>query len=267
VWTSVGEQPWRGVEVVPGFGISGVNQRPGGLLLFGETTSLGVVYDISDDGTWWDVRILPDTSIRHASVRGTRKVVLAVGDDGPERIEFSDGQVVERTALPSLPVRIVEHDGLLIGTGAARPIPELVISADMGSTWTMFDVPVFTVGVSSGRLVVVTAERPRRILTLDQDSLELVDVVAAGDVTFGSTSSPGSTLMTWGGGVAAHGPSILRVTDELSGETQTVPLDVEDGMRGVFLAPIPGPGGYALVAEAGETVIYRWLGAAEDETR
>jgi hypothetical protein len=267
VWTSVGDQPWRGVEVVPGFGISGVNPRPGGLLLFGETTSLGVVYDISDDGTWWDVRILPDMSIRHASVRGTRTVVLGVGDDGPERIELSDGEVVERTLLASLPVRIIEHDGVLIGTGSARPIPELAISTDMGSTWRTFDVPVFTAGVSSGRLVVVTADRPRRILVLDPVSLELVEVVTADAVTFGSTESPGSALMTWGGGVAAHGPSILRVTDDLSGETVTVPLDVEDGMRGVFLSPIPGPGGYALVAEAGQTVIYRWSGVAEDETR
>ncbi|MEX2278961.1 MAG: hypothetical protein WEA76_02605 [Acidimicrobiia bacterium] len=259
IWVSADEGPWSGIEVVSGFGLAGVFEQSGRLLMFGETPSAGVVYEIANGGH--QVHLLPGLSIRHATLRGPTLVVLGTGPEGPVRVDLVDGEVQDRVQLASLPARIFEFDGLLVGTGHARPMTDWSLSTDFGKTWKTFEVPIFTAGVSSQRLIVVTAEEPRRVLTVDAATLELTEVSVAGDVVLDSDASPGSTLMTWGDGITAHGPSVLRVLDDLSGEMFDVPLGPENGMWGVIIAPIPGPGGYALVSEEGERVIYRWTRA------
>lgn len=259
IWVSGDEGSWNGIEVVSGFGLAGVFEQSGRLLMFGETPSAGVVYEIDNGGH--RVHLLPGLSIRHATLRGPTLVVLGTGPEGPVRVDLVNGEVQDRLQLASLPARIFEFDGLLVGTGHASPMTEWSLSTDLGTTWTTFEIPISTAGVSSERLIVVTAEQPPRVLTVDAATLELTEVSVAGDVVLDSSASPGSTLMTWGDGITAHGPSVLRVLDDLSGETFDVPLGPENGMWGVFIAPIPGPGGYALVSEEGERVIYRWTGA------
>jgi hypothetical protein len=259
IWVSADEGPWSGIEVVSGFGLAGVFEQSGRLLVFGETPSSGVVYEGADGA--WQVRLFPDVSIRHATSRGPTLVVLGTGPEGPVRLELVDGEVRHRVRLASLPSRIFEFDGVLVGTGHARPMTDVSLSTDLGTSWTTVDIPIFTAGVSSGRLVVVTAEEPRRVLAVDPATLEVTEVSMEDDVVLDSSASPGSTLMTWGDGITARGSSVLRVLDDLSGETIEVPIGPGDGMWGSFIAPIAGPGGYALVSEEGKRVIYRWTGA------
>jgi hypothetical protein len=255
---------WQGVELPPGVVVQGFAETSDGLAVWGESPTEGVVLDAADDGSRWLIRRLPDASVRHVTDADGDLVVFVRGATGPARLHLSrTGDDTLRVALDHLPARMLEHDGLLIGLEAARPLTHVIVSDDLGSSWATIDVPVFTIGVSGGSLVIVTVEPAQRVLVLDRASMSLIEVELAAGRLFGSANSLGAALVTWADGVAARGPAVVRVMDDLAGELIELDLAPETGMRGVLVDLVPGPRGYARVYEDGQPVLYRWTGDGE----
>lgn len=250
---------WSEVPVGEEFTPTGFFEDQLGVVLFGNRRGDGVIrthpaVDISIDD-------LAGVTIRHV-VRSERGfVVLGDTDSGPVRVAVEDGRLGPVAELDRLPVRIFEHEGMLIGMGHERPIQEWAVSTDVGATWLDIDQPAFTIGVASGRVVVVTADTPRRVLALDAATLDLEPVELVSESFFDAAASPGASLMGWADGVAASGASFVRVWPDLTGEPVQLPTGVEHGLDGAFRSLVPGPGGYALASQHGGLMVYRWLGS------
>jgi len=261
VWISTDGSDWTRVEVDPSFVLAGFGETSDGPVIWGTSGSGGIVYDIADDGSRWAIRRLPGMTIGHVGDRAGTLLIFGTGPEGPVRLEYTrDGAGARSVPLEHLPSLMIEHGDLLIGAGYARPLDGLSLSGDRGESWVDIGVPVFTIGSSGGRLVVVTAETDQRILVLDEAALQVTELPRPSGLVFGSESGLRATIMTWADGVVARGPSVLRLLPDLTGTVEDVPLLPESGMNGVLLDLVPGPRGYAIVSEAGEAVLYRWVG-------
>ena len=261
VWIATDGSDWSRVEVDPWFVLSGFGETSDGPVLWGTSGPEGIVYDIADDGSRWAIRRLPRMTISHVGERDGTLLIFGTGPDGPVRLEHTrDGSEARSVPLDDLPSLMIEHGELLIGVEYARPADGLRLSRDQGETWVGIDVPVFTIGASAGRLVIVTAEPDQRILVLDEATPDVIEVPRPSELVFGSDSGLRATIMTWAGGVVARGPSVLRMLPDLTGTVEDLSLLPASGLRGVLVDLVPGPRGYAIVSEAGESVLYRWVG-------
>ena len=257
LWFSTVGSAWREIALDPGFVLGGVGESTDGALVWGQTEVGGVVYDIADDGSRWAVRSLDGLEVRHVSDVGGDRVILADGAGGSVRIGITpDGLVSEE--IPRLPPRVAAAGDVLVGFDHARPVFGLAVSADLGASWHTIDVPVFTLGESNGRILVVTAEDDRRILALDTAAFEISEVDVDRPLSFAAIHGLTSVLPTWSGGVVADGPVVVRLGRDGAAEVVDVQTGPNLGLGGVFVATVPGPRGYALVSERGTPVLYRW---------
>ena len=261
LWISADGQEFRRVNVHADFDLGGVGETDAGAMLWGQIGSAGVIYDVgAEDGSVLATRTLPATSVRHVSESRYGRRILAETPSGPARIVFGDRGDQTVTAVPALPPRIVDHAGVLIGFDHVRPIGSLMFSPDRGDSWRRLKVSGFSLATSQGALVVVSGDR--RMWAVQLDTFEVHEVDVPDRVTFDSTPALGAFLPGWVGGFIVDGPAHLAFGADLAPILTNVSTAVESGMLGVFVGAVPGPRGYAVVAEGGQSVLYRWNGAA-----
>ena len=245
VWVSSNRSPWHGVETVDGFGLAGATGSDDGWVMFGETDTMGVVYEVYRNGELM-VHLLPGDSIRHAARSGSVLAVLASSGAGPVRIELVDGTERGRTALDHLPARILQAGPMLVGGEFGAGV--VTVSRDGGESWEPLAGTHVAVGWTGRRTLLVSEEGQVNVLypeTLELKPLADVDPTRS---------------MVWADGVLVASGSEFRLVARASGEVADVAPGVDGGIDGVFERPISGPGGYVLVTERGFPALYRWVG-------
>lgn len=257
LWISRDGTEFRRVGVDSDFVLGGVGESEAGALVWGQIGSTGVIYDVyADDGSRGATRTLPETSVRHVSDSRYGRRILAETSSGPVRIVIGERGDQAVTAVPVLPPRIVEHAGALIGFDHTPRIATLMLSTDRGDTWHTVEVTGFTAATPEAGLLVVSGDR--RMWAVDLDTFGSNEVAVPGAVTFDSTPGLSALLPSWIGGLLVDGPSHLSVDADLSPILTAVPTAPESGMLGVFVRPVPGPRGFAVVSEGGLPVLYQW---------
>ncbi|MDX1447530.1 MAG: hypothetical protein R3246_00570 [Acidimicrobiia bacterium] len=246
LWVSSASGPWRAFETVDGFGFVGATEHPGGAVVFGDTGYQSVVYEFSGTSAP-EVHVLPGLAVRHAARGDGGLTVLGVEEGTPVRLRLEDDGAAARQDLGSLPARITVADGVLIGASFGEP--GIAVSHDDGVSWRT--VPhVFLPEGMPGRPVLVISTTGE-VLALDPHTMELTST---------GHGLESNRVVNWGSGlVVERGLSPIVVADPEEG-TSSLDLGVSEGMRGVFVRVVAGPGRYVLVTERGTPALYRWLG-------
>jgi hypothetical protein len=237
---------WRRVKSLERFRAGGFVESPDGLLAWGSVGPDGVVVLIGGDGALTLIHTFEQQPVEEVVVVGDDLHVFvdAESRDGLIRFDMSrdPAQGIE---VAWLPADLHYHDGYLLGTRAN----ELVVSQDLGLTWTRVGGDIGYVGVVDGQVVAVETGVARQVLVLDLATRRFGylggdPVRHRGPPTF------------WAGGVAfVEGESIHLLSVE-DGTWQTLVGDYWHGLPNGLREVIPGPRGFV----RSDSDLFRWSG-------